>query len=157
MSRGQPRKNPCNLRVVKTARTEKAINSAAKEGFRPLVKAVKPDPEIGNTLTVYQHRESGEIKVVGDCRYHPEEGYERVLPYIHYYTYHFPQPYAAYLVPPDLEEGEHVWLDDIIEDIIAVYGNQGYRPRLEAGEAVWTKGDFKILFDPEKDAEVWIG
>lgn len=121
------------------------------------MKAVIPNPKIGNTTTVYQHRESGEIVAFGDLRFTPEDGYERVLPYIHYYTYHFPRPYAAYLVPPDLEEGEQVWLDDIIEDIIAVYGNQGNCLRLEAGEAVWIKGDFKILFDPEKDAEVWIG
>jgi hypothetical protein len=157
MSRDQSPKNPRDLRVVKTARTEKAINAAAKEGFRPLVKAVIPGPEIGDWLAVYQHRESGEIKVWFDYRYTPEEEYECVVPFVRHYPYHFPQPYAAYLVPPDLEEGEHVWLDDIIEDIIAVYGNQGYRPRLEAGEAVWKKGDFKILFDPEKDAEVWIG
>lgn len=157
MSRDQERKNPGDLRVVKTAREEKAINAAAKEGFRPLVKAVKPDPRIGNSLAVYQHRESGEIQVVGDCRWLPGDEYECVVPFSHYYTYHFRQPYAAYLVPPDLEEGEHVWLDDIIEDIIAVYGNQGYHPRLEAGEAVWTEGDFKILFDPDKDAQVWIG
>jgi hypothetical protein len=157
MSRDQPPKNPHKLRVVKTARTEKAINAAAKEGFHPLVKSVIPDPEIGDSLSVYQHRESGEIKVWFDCRYTPRDGYKCVVPHLRHYPYHFPQPYAAYLVPPDLEEDEHVWLDDIIEDIIAVFGNQGYRPRLKAFEAVWTNGDFKILFDPENDAEVWIG
>ena len=153
----QPANNPRKLRVIVTARTEKTINAGAIEGYRPLVKKVSPDPKIGNTLSVYQHKENGKIKISADCRWSPGDDYECVVPFIHYYTYYFPKPFAAYLVPPDLKEGEHVWLDDIIEDIVAVYGNQGYRPRLEACEAIWTKGEFEIQFNPEKDAPHWIG
>lgn len=154
---GQPQNNPNNLRVVHTARTMETINAAAKEGYRPLVKAVTPSPEIHEMVAVYQHRETGEIQLCGDCRIMPGEEYERVLPFRTYYPYHFPAPFAAYLLPPDLAEGERVWLEDIIEDIVAVYGNQGWHPRLEASEATWTKGDFKIHFDPKKDAPRLIG
>lgn len=154
---GQRENNPSNLRVVKTARTVEAINAAAKEGFRPLVRAVDRSPDIHNMVAVYQHRETGEIELSGDCRWEPGDAYARVLPHRTYYPYHFPEPFAAYLLPPDLHEGERVWLDDIIEDIVSVYGNQGWHPRLEACEAVWTKGDFKIDFDPKKDAPRLIG
>lgn len=154
---GQPENNPHNLRVVTTARTTEAINEAAKEGFRPLIKPVTPSPDIHNMVAVYQHRKSGEIELSGDCRSVPGNGYECVLPFRTYYPYSFPEPFAAYLLPTDLEEGERVWLEDIIEDIVAVFGNQGWQPRLDSYEALWIGGDFKIQFDPEKDAPLLIG
>lgn len=155
--RGLPENNPNDLRVIKTARTKDTINAAAKEGFRPLIKAVEPGKEISHMVGVFQSKSTGKIELSGDCRRRPREDYELVLPYKRYYPYKFPNPFAAYLVPPDLEEGERVWLEDIIEDIVAVYGNQGYCPRLEACEAIWKDGDFEVQWDPYKDAEVWIG
>lgn len=154
---GQPVDNPDNLRVIKTARTEEAINAAAREGIRPLVKAVEPSPEVQSMVVVHQHRETGEIHVSGDTRWGPGDEYECVIPFHCYYPYTFPAPFAAYLIPADLQEGERVWLEDLIEDRVAVYGNQGWCPRLEAGEAIWTQGDFAILFNSETDADRLIG
>lgn len=154
---GQPENNPNSLRVVKTARTAEAINAAANEGYRPLLKAVKPSRDIHNMVAVYQHRQTGKIELSGDCRWGPREDYECVLPFRRYYPYSFPEPFAAYLLPPDLAEGERVWLEDIVEDIVAVFGNQEWHPRLEACEAIWKNGDFKIQFDPKKDAPRLIG
>ena len=154
---GQPENNPNGLRVVKTARTLDAINAGAKEGFHPLVNPVEPSKEIHDMVAVYQHRETGEIELSGDCRMGFSEDYECVIPYRNYYPYSFPEPYAAYLVLPGLEEGERVWLEDIIEDIVAVFGNQGWHPRLESCEAIWTGGEFEVQFDPEKDAPQLIG
>jgi hypothetical protein len=118
---GQPENNPTNLRVVKTARTADAINTAAKAGLRPLVKAVSPSSDIHSMVAVYQHPKTGEIKVSGDVRWEPKEGFESVLPHRTYYPYHFPEAFAAYLLPPDLKDGEPVWLEDVIEDIVAVW------------------------------------
>ena len=154
---GQPENNPSKLRVIKTARTQEAINEAAKEGFRPLVKPVKPSKKIHNMVAVYQHRETGEIEISGDCRMEYGEEYECVLPFRNYYPYLFPEPFAAYLVPADISEDERVWIEDVIEDIVAVFGNQGWHPRLESCEAIWSKGEFKIQFDPKKDAPKLIG
>jgi hypothetical protein len=154
---GQPENNPNELRVIKTARTVEAINAATKEGFRPLVKPVEPSPKIHNWVSVYQHRETGEVEVCGDCRWSPGGDYDQVLPFRFYYPYSFPAPFAAYLLPPDLKVGERVWLEDLIEDIVAVFGNQGWCPRLESCEAIWNDGDFIIQFDPKKDAPTLIG
>jgi hypothetical protein len=154
---GQPKNNPSNLRVIKTARTLDAINLAANNGFRPLVKAVVPSPKIHSAVVVYQHRKTGEIVVEADSRCSPGIDYEIVIPFRHFYPYSFSEPYAAYLVPPDLAESETVWLEDLIEDLVAVYGNQGWHPRLESSEAIWKKGDFVISFNPEKDARRLIG
>jgi len=149
--------NPRNLRVLNTARTESAINAAAEEGFWPLLKPVQPGEQIHYMLGVYQHKESGKIIVSGDFRFGPGADYEPVIPHTTYYPYHFPIPFAAYLVPPDLSTGETVWLDDLIEDVVGVWGNQGYHPRLPAAEAIWNGKDFEIQFDPGRDAECWVG
>jgi hypothetical protein len=149
--------NPDGLRIINTARTLKKINAAATAGLWPLVKPVIPSPEVQEMVAVFQNKVTGEIKLSGDCRSHFGDEYECVMDYTDYYPYHFPEPYAAYLIPTDLQEGERVWLDDVIEDIVAVFGNQGYRPRLDSCEAIWEQGNFRILFDPKKDAEVWIG
>lgn len=150
--------NDKNLRVIKTARTEEAINEAAKEGFLPLVKEVIPNEEISNSISVYQHKTTKEIMVRGDFRWSPSpEEWEEVIGWTSYYPYSFPSPFAAYLVPADLKEGEEVWLEDIIEDIVAVYGNQGWYPRLEAYSATWKHGKFDIHFEPEKDAPHLLG
>lgn len=155
---GQPPQNPETLVVIKTARTLEEINGAADKGIRPVVKPVDQSSEIHNMVAVYQHRETGQIELIGDCRFGPnDDNYECVVPFRQYYQYSFPSPFAAYLVPPDIEDGQRVWLDDVIEDIVAVYGNQGYHPRLEGCEAIWTNGDFVIQFDPKNDAPRWLG
>ena len=154
---GQPENNPKSLRVIKTARSIEEMNDAVSEGYRPLIRQVKPSKKIHNMIAVYQHNETGEVMVIGDCRAMPSEGYTMVLDFFNYYQYSFPEPFAAYLIPNDLENGETVWLDDLIEDVVAVFGNQGWNPRLESCEAIWLNKDFKILFDPKKDAPVLIG
>jgi hypothetical protein len=153
----QPPNNPKHLRVIETARTEKTINKAARDGFRPLVKPVMPGEEIQFVIAVLQHKQTGEIHLSGDMRDFPDSDHEMVIPYMSYYPYKFPTPYAAYLLPADLAEGERVWLEDVIEDIVAVWGNQGYRPRLKHAEATWTGNEFIIHFDPETDAPHLIG
>jgi hypothetical protein len=151
----EPKDAPGNRRVVKTARTVDDINSAARKGLRPLVKRVQPSSEIHRMVAVFQDPTTGEIELSGDTR-----GWgrgEMVVDYTLYYPYHFPNPFAAYLVPQDLAVGEEVWLEDLIEDVVAVWGNQGYHPRLPAAPALWNGTDFEIQFDPRRDAPHWIG
>jgi len=108
-------------------------------------------------VAVLQNMETGEMRLSGDCRWGGREGFVKVIDYRFYYPYHFPSPYAAYLIPPDLVKGERVWLEDVIEDIVFVFGNQGYHPRLQAWEATWDGKDFEIHFNPETDAHHWLG
>lgn len=142
-------------RVVRTGRTLDEINTAARQGFRPLVKAVKPSRDVHFMIAVFQDPDTGEITTSGDLR-HDGDGV-KVLDYTYYYPYHFPHPFAAYLVPHDIAVGEVVMLDDLIEDVVAVWGNQGYQPRLVKAEAIWNGSDFDIQFDPVRDAPHWIG
>lgn len=59
--------------------------------------------------------------------------------------YEYEIPFAAYLIPKDLEIGEHVFLDDIIEDYIGSEWNQGDKYRLDFGDAIWTGEKFEII------------
>ena len=151
-----PMDEPGDRRIVKTGRTVEEINAAARLGYRPLVKSVLPGSDIRERVAVFQDRSTGEISVCGDLRYGDSYG-EMVLGYTSYYPYHFPNPFAAYLVPPDIAPGEEVWLDDLIEDVVAEWGGQGQNTRLEASPAIWNGSDFDIQFDPQRDADHWIG
>ena len=149
-----PKRSPGARRIIKTARTKDEINAAARRGLKPLVLPVTPNAQISSWVAVYQDPETGEIETTGDHRYPPAG--TRVVN-VRYYPYHFVNPFAAYLVPEDLQPGEEVWLEDLIEDIVGVWGNQGHTYRLESAPARWNGTSFEVLFNPQRDAERWIG
>ena len=148
---------PTGLRIIKTARTERAINRAAQEGFWPLVKKVERDPEISSKFAVFQHRETGRIEVIGDFRSHldPNE-YEAVIGWSDFYPYVTDKPFAAYLIPPDLEVGERVYVEDLIEDFVGGRWNQGDVYRLAEAEAIWTGTDLEIDYE-EGQFQTFVG
>jgi hypothetical protein len=150
--------NPNGLRVIKTARTEKAINQAAKEGFRPLVKPVKPSKKIHSKFCVWQNQTTGEIEVLGDYRINALDGdWKQVIDWTDYYPYNFAMPFAAYLIPADITAGERVYIKDLIEDFIGMSWNQGDTFRLESCEAVWDGSDLKIDYKPAKNQRSIVG
>jgi hypothetical protein len=153
----QPERNPNDLRVIKTGRSPQAINAAVDAGYEPLIKPVERNPEVSESVAVLQNVKTGKIRLCGDCRDLPRDDERVVLPFTDYYPYFFNYPFAAYLLPRDLYPGTRVWLDDLIEEIVAVWGNQGYFPRLKWAEATWNGKDFDIHFYPDKDAPRWLG
>lgn len=147
------------LPVIRTARGKDAINAGAKEGFRPLVKRVQPSPEIKSKLAVYQNRQSGEISYSDDYRVGApmwsSDEWDLVIPMFWYYPYAFEEPVAAYLLPPDLEPGQAVVLEDLIEDLKGEAWNQGDCSRLKATIAVWTGEEFE--FHDDEDVPMMLG
>jgi hypothetical protein len=149
---------PNGLRVIKTARTEKAINQAAKEGFRPLVKPVKPSKKIHSKFCIWQNQTTGEIEVLSDYRINPLDGdWKQMIDWTEYYPHNFPMPFAAYLIPADISAGERVYVKDLIEDFIGMSWNQGDTFRLESCEAVWNGSDLKIDYKPAKNQISMVG
>ena len=138
------KKEQIELRIIKTARTEQAINEAAEQGFWPLVKPVIPSPDIKSKFAVFQNAKTGLIEVTADYRTHVSQGMEIVIDFTNYYPYNFPSPFAAYLIPKDLKHGEHVILEDVIEDVIGATWNQGSAYRLKCCEAVWDGKGFVL-------------
>jgi len=150
--------NPKVLRVIKTARTKEAINQAAQEGFRPLVKPVKPSKKIHSKFSVWQNQNTGEIAVIGDFRGGCfDEEWQEVIGWTDYYPHSFPEPFAAYLIPADIQPGERVLVEDLIEDFIGRSWNQGDTYRLESCEAVWDGNDLKIKYKPSRNRQRVVG
>lgn len=150
--------NPEGLRVIKTARDKASINDATRRGFFPLVKPVQPSPEIRSKYSVVQDKVTGEIEVSGDYRWRGQmEDPEVVIDFTFYYPHSFPSPFAAYLIPRDLQVGERVYLEDLIEDVVGGSWNQGDTYRLASCIAVWNGKDFELEFDPESDQDYMIG
>lgn len=131
-----------NLRIITTARTLEAINTAAKVGYWPLVKSVIPSHNVKAKYAVFQDSTTGEIQVINDYRSENQaNGLNKVIDFTYYYPHHFGNPYAAYLIPSDIKIGEHVWLSDLIEDVVSQVWNQGDSFRLPSCEAVWDGKD----------------
>ena len=109
-----------NIRIVKTARDKKSINEAASKGLQPLLKKVVPSSEIRSKYAVIQNKKSGEITVTNDYRifHNLKENPDlvTVIDWTEYYPHNFASPFAAYLIPKDIQIGERVFIEDLIED-----------------------------------------
>jgi hypothetical protein len=152
--------NANDLRVIKTARDKASINEAARNGYRPLVKKVEPSDEIRTKFAVVQNKETGEIEVLGDLRreINEHDEYETtVIGWTYYYPYNFESPFAAYLIPKDIQVGERVFIEDLIEDYIGASWNQGDTYRLESCEAIWNGKDLEIQYDPDGNCTEFLG
>ncbi len=142
--------NTAQTRTIKTARNSEEINNATGEGYWPLIKLLEPSDEIKTKVIIYQHKTTGQVMLFGDLRMKPplNEDYEYISS-VWYYPYKFESPYAAYLIPKDIQIGEKVFLEDLIEDYVDWCWNQGDATRLESCKAIWNGKDFKILYDKE--------
>lgn len=157
---------PKTLRVIQTARTINAMNVAAEAGYFPLVKELKASEKLYRTYCVFRNRKTNAIEIAeaekgyvqyGEYyEYSPDE-WEMVISYAKYYPYSFPEPFAAYLVPPDITIGERVVIKDLIEDY---YGGTfwSHNIRLETLEAIWDGSDLVIQYNPKVDGVCnWVG
>lgn len=152
--------NPKNLRIIKTGRTLESINTAVKKGYKPLLKKLKPDPFINSKYALVKNKTTGKIEKIGDFRFVlgcRKDEYEILIDFTFYYPYHFPNPFAAYLLPKDIIVGETVFLEDLIEDYVGMTWNQGDVYRLDSCEAIWNGTDFEIQYDFRKDVQEIIG
>lgn len=150
------------LRVIKTARSLEDINVAIEDGFHTVVKKVEPNlAKIKSKYAVVKNKSTGKIEVLGDMRSAGSKlmnkEYELVIDWTDYYPYSFESPFAAYMVPKDIEIGEHVILEDLIEDFVGSEWNGRHFYRLDSCEAVWNGKDFDILYDEGKDISIIMG
>lgn len=141
--------NPNELRVIKTARTEAAIVEASMQDYTLLVRKIIPSPDIRAKYCVIKYRDTGVVEIVKDFRgLYSNEKYDIIIDWTYYYPYSFPGPIAAYLIPLDINIGEQVFLEDLIEDYVGSSWNQGDRFRLQTATAIWNGTDLEILYNP---------
>lgn len=125
-----------DLPRIATARNIDDIKRAASTGFWPDIRKVEyKDGEIQEKLGLYQNALTGEVKVIGDyrsvidLRNNAQSDWHEVIPVTFYYSNYQNSPFAAYLIPKDLEDGSAVLIPDPIEDILGSTWNQGDRYR----------------------------
>ena len=129
-----------------------------RKHFYRFIKSLKPSKKIQSKFQIIQNVETGEIVVNGDFRSGPpNSNWNVVVDWTFYYPHSWPSPFAAYLIPPDLKEGEWVILDDLIEDVIGSSWNQGDTYRLESCRAQWIKGNFILDYDPKRSRAMILG
>ncbi len=150
------------LRVIKTARSLAAINRAAAEGLWPLVRFARPSGRIRSNLDMWQNNTTGEVVSLRDFR---EQLPGAVSDWRHLSSSgnidgydpsdHFSSPVAAYLIPDDLEVGQRVVLEDLIENFIDYHHNGPHR--LSAATAIWNGAELEIDYDERRDIMMAIG
>lgn len=123
-----------DLPRISTARNIQDIQRASSIGFWPDVHILKyKDREIQEKLGLYQHKQTGEVMIVGDYRsimdIKEDSLWDEVMPVTFYYSNYQKSPFAAYLIPNDLPDGSAVFIPDPIEDILGSTWNQGDRYR----------------------------
>ena len=140
-----------DLPRISTARNIKDIQRASTIGLWPDVRVLKyKDREIQEKIGLYQHKRTGEVRIIGDYRSMidmKEDGqWEVVMPITFYYSNYEKSPFAAYLIPNDLPDGSSVLIPDPIEDILGSTWNQGdrYRAMNIVGKVI----NKKVVIDP---------
>jgi len=137
------------LRIIETARSfyKIDINNFIDDGYTVLVKKLEPLPSLFNRVHIFQHKQTKNIKILGTdgrewIKFNRSE--HELLEEIRYYPYKFEHPYAAYLIPPDIQLNEKVFVADLIEDYIGIrhWGNH----RLQSCEAIWNGKELEILY-----------
>lgn len=112
------------MRRIITTKTEKEINSATRKGFKPIIRQIMPSNEIRSKYKLLQNEKTGEIKTISDFRADLRDpNWIEAIGWTYYYPYQFKLPFAAYLVPKDIQIGERVILTDLIEDFVGARWN----------------------------------
>jgi hypothetical protein len=147
------------LVVIKTVRDLNGINEGIKNGFKPLIKKLEQSHLIVKQYCIIQNKITGEVIKLSNIRTLSrinKSEYDILIDWTGYYPYHFESPFAAYLIPSDLEVGQRVLLEDLIEDLVGASW-QASSSRLEKSEAIWNGKDFEIDYDFFRDVNEFIG
>lgn len=146
------------LTVIETGRCIGGINAATKNKFNASFRRLIPSADLYERYGVFQNKATGEIAVASDYKTYERHGeirydtelWDLVLPFDKYYPHHFPNPFAAYLIPPNLKTGQRVVIKDLIEDF---YGGEFWerKIRLKTLEAIWDGNDLNIDYVPGRD------
>ena len=148
-----------NLRKIKTIRGQKNIDKAIANGINLIIKNVEPFSTVEGKFCIVKNKKSGKTFKIYDFR--DERGYSDDFEIVQDWTYKYKKhqfPHgAAYVIPEDIKDGEIVFVEDLIENLLSYHYNQGGSDRLKSCNALWKNNDLIILYNPDVDCVKVIG
>ncbi len=150
----EDRKRKKSLCTIRTLRGKKKLQNAIDAGQNVLKQEVKASTCIKVKDVIRFNTKTFRFDRVAYDYYSIMESNIRVIKIITYYPYKFPKE-AAYLLPKDLEVGERVVIEDLIEDIVGASHSWGTY-RLDSAEAVWNGKRFIVDCD-SYDVDITFG
>lgn len=141
------------LRVIVSAKSIDEWNTAVELGFKIAYVPSKPNPRLRCSLWVTQDHNTGEFSVVdrpwsptGKTCWRIEA---RTIP---------PTPiFCAYVIPKDIQVGETVFIEELIEELVHYVTPEGCQKRLLSCKATWTGERFHVSHIEPPDRPVLIG
>ena len=129
------------LPIIQTARSLAAIEDGVRRGYRPLFVGADYKGKVGKKLLVSYCATDNEVHYQSDFRRMrgPLSGFDNGVSSImvRHDDERHPSPLAAYMIPPELNPGDKVFVADVIEEIVRKRWNQGDSWRKISAEAVW--------------------
>lgn len=131
-------------RQIETARSLDAINTAVKAGFRTVLKAACPAPPFYTQDVLMRHRDTGLYQLKSYLKPKIDAAWQTVK-HLRYCPPRFAKPFAAYVVPEDIQIGERVYIADVIEDLLgSIDSETGSELRLNHTYGRWNGKDFYL-------------
>lgn len=151
--------NKNELRIVQTIYNVSDLNAATRNGLLTLVKNIEPNANLYYRELLLKNFETGEYVTVpsrqfavqyGKTKTFPENEWQLITSYTKYARpKRLSQKWAAYVLPEKPKLGERLFIEDIIEDILA--DRFWYKTIIaQSGEAVWNGADLEIDMEPIK-------
>lgn len=150
---GLAKENYNDLPIVQTARSLAIMEDAQARGYKLVFKNTGEESSFGaEKYVLYQHIHTGKLWWSGDYR---NESPHEVFGQAGGSKWHLikdwfhvrpdrPFPLAAYIVPKDLQPGTRVYLEDVVEDVLETYWNQGNAERILSSGATWDGVNFIV-------------
>lgn len=136
-----------NLRVIKTIRGARAIKAAKEMGLKLIELRAEVSDQFKVKYKKMKDKLTGKIVTLGDFRedhYFRKSRYKTLVDWTSKNPSKFFSPFAAYIIPKDLESGERVLINDVITNHVSGSWNQGDVYRLSKSEATWNGRGFVI-------------
>ena len=136
-----------NLRVIKTIRGARAIKAAKEMGLKLIELRAEVSDQFKVKYKKMKDKLTGKIVTLGDFRedhYFRKSRYKTLVDWTSKNPSNFFSPFAAYIIPKDLESGERVLINDVITNHVSGSWNQGDVYRLSKSEATWNGRGFVI-------------
>ncbi len=150
--------NPKTLPIVLTCYTAYELNKFVDEGHKVVVLPIRKNPVFQQNNLLLRNRETSFFMVLPSRRMtrqydlqveeYSEDEWELICEGTKYWRPRKPNDgWGAYVLPKEIQDGQRVYVADVLEDIVATYFHGAALPA-EDGEGVWDGSKITIDMKP---------